>query len=489
MPGFMELVERRGAIAVPLLILVAAVAIHAPRLDRPFGPGIASAAASYQILFARHWDEAGFLELDGVPCVGPPGGTLSERHPYLHHPVLSYWMAWGLRRIVGWEEWVFRLLPFLGTVTSAVLLGAITRRLLGNLAALLAGWIFLLTPMVFSFGDMPNPESLVLASLLGGWLLHERVRERPTPVRKLLFFAVAGFGMLIDWQAHFLVLALLAGEWLRPRHERRWREALLLIPLSVFTVLLLGAWGASALGSVGALLDHVGAAARTPLVDGGANFGAFLMAQGRALLATMGWPLVLAGALVLVAAVAGRAGAPRLRAAAVLLVPALVSVLLFRGPAFNHPFWWMPATGFFAFSGAWLLGRLLDARPFAGVLATAVLAGSLALISFAQQHVTDPAGDHYRNIGLLVNRFSAPGDIIITPESFGPALFYTERRIYENLATIPAIEGINAAAAPHRVHVAMLLASAPTHRALISWLDAHGARTPHPGVLHWTLRR
>ncbi len=489
MPGFVELVERRGAVAVPLLILVAALAIHAPRLDRPFGPGLASAAASYQILFARHWDEAGFLALNGVPCVGPSGGTLSERHPYLHHPVLSYWMAYGVRLLAGWDEWVFRLLPFLGTVTSALLLGAITRRLLGSLAALLAGWIFLLTPMVFVFGDMPNPETLVLASLLGGWLLHERVRERPTRGRKLLFFAVAGIGMLIDWQAHFLVLALLAGEWLRPQHERRWREAVLLLPLSALAVLLLGAWGAAALGSVEALMEHVGAAARTPLVDGAASIGTFLFAQGRALLATMGWPLVLAGVVVLAAALTGRAGAPRLRAAALLLVPALVSVLLFRGPAFDHPFWWMPATGFFAFSGAWLLGRLLDARPFAGVLVTAALCGSLALISFAQQRVVDPPGEHFRNIGLLVNRFSAPGDIIITPESFGPALFYTERRIYENLSTVPAIESINAEATPRPVHVAMLLASAPAHRALIAWLDAHGARTPHPGVLHWTLRR
>jgi 4-amino-4-deoxy-L-arabinose transferase-like glycosyltransferase len=489
MNGCVDVLERRGALLVPLLILAAALAIHAPRLNRPFGPDIASAAASYQILFARHWDEAGFFELRGVPCVGPPAGTVIERHPYLHHPVLSYWLAYGLRSLLGWHEWVFRLLPFLCTLTSALLLGAITRRVLGNFAALLAGWIFLLTPMVFSYGDMPNPEAMVLATLLGGWLLHERIREQPTPGRKCAFFAVAFVGMLVDWQAYFLVLALLAGEALRPQSTRRWRQALSLIPLSVVAVLALACWASCALGSFDALAQHFSEVARTPFSAGAVSFSEFVLMQGRALFATMGWPLVGSAIVVLVSAALGRAAALRLSAAAVMLVPALVSVLLFRRPAFDHPFWWMPATGFFALSGAWLITRLLETRPLFGVLATVVLMGSVSLVALAQQRPLGRPEQPYRDIATLITRFSQPDDIIITPEAFGPALFYTERRLYENQRSIESIRGICEASAPRRVHVVMLLTTALTQRELVAWLDEQGQRTPHPGVLHWTLQR
>ncbi len=468
-------------------VFAAALLLHAPRLNRPFAPDIASAAATYQILFARNWDEAGFAELRGVPCVGQPSGGVAERAPYLHHPVLSYWIAYALRCTFGWHEWVFRLLPFVGLVIAALLVTAVGLRVLGAIGAFLAGCCFLLSPGVFRYGDMPNPESLVLCFLLAGWLLHERIRENPTRARKLVFFAVAFCGMLVDWQVFFLAPTLLLGEALRPAAQRRWREALLALWCCLAALLLTLAhftWGT---GSIEFLGTELASTMQRTLGGRGTGFLAFITAQGRSLVHCMGVGLLLAGALLLGLVLTGRASGERSRAAVALALPALLSVLCFRGPALDHAFWWMPASAFFALAGGWLLVKLLHVRALLGALACALLLGSLALDSRAgERHLGMPKG-WYQDVAALVDRFAQPGDVVLTPDPFGPALFYTRTRVYENINTPQQLLLVQQRVRSGRVHMFMLLTTAPAHRELCAWLDAHAHRTPHPGVLHWTL--
>lgn len=468
-------------------VFAAALLLHAPRIDRPFAPDIASAAATYQVLFARNWDEAGFAALRGVPCVGAAEGGVAEREPYLHHPVLSYWMAYGLRCAFGWNEWVFRLLPFAALITAALLTTAVGLRVLGSVGAFLAGCAFVLSPGVFRYGDMPNPESLVLCFLLGGWLLHERIRENPTRRRKAAFFVLAFCGMLVDWQVFFLVPTLLLGEALRPAIERRWREALLLslcCALALLVTLVHFAWGVGSLEFLGAELVKT---VQHTLGGRSASLTQFAAAQGKALLTTMGAGLLAAGALFLLAVLTGRARAERSRAAVALLLPALLSVLCFRGPALDHPFWWMPAAGFFALAGGWLLLKILHLRALPGVLACVFLLGSLALASRADERHLELPVAWYEDVGALVDRFAQPGDVALTPEPFGPALFYARTRIYENIDSVAKLEDVRQRVRHGQVHVFMLKKSARTHAALVAWLDAHAHKTPHPGVLHWTL--
>lgn len=468
-------------------VLAASLALYLPRLDREFAPDIASAAATYQMLFARHWDDAGFAELRGVPCVGEEWGGVLEREPYLHHPVLSYWGAYALRALFGWDEWVFRLLPCLALIAAALLTTLIALRLLSTTGALLSGALFLLSPAAYVYGDMPNPESLVLCFLLLIWLLHERVRERPALSRKLWFLVVAGLGMLLDWQVFFIVPTLLLGEMLRPRSERRWREALLLIPVALLALTATLAHFAWGIGSVERLAQELSATVDHTLGLQKAGFGAFVAAQGRALLHCMGPGLLLCGGLLLLAAITRRLRADRIRAVSAMLVPALLSVVIFRRPAFDHLFWWMPAVPFFALAAAWLMTKLLDARPLAGVAAALILFASLALTLRAGEHERDLPENWFQSVAALADRFARENDAVLTPEQFGPAQFYARVRIIENVATPAKVEYIRQHWRHGRVHVFLTQRSALAHAELVRWLDGCAKRTPHPAVLHWTL--
>lgn len=482
--------RRRAGAALAVAALAAA--LNAPRLDRPWDRSIASASATYQMLFVRNWDEAGFAALRGIPCVGIGGETAVERDPYLHHPVLTYWIEYAIRRWLGWTERAFRLLPFLATVLSAGLTVLLAARLAGLRGGALAGLLFLCLPLGSAFGLMANPEATVLLALVAGFLAWLRLRERPTPARQWVLFAVFFAGCQADWGAYFLAPALLLGEFLRPPGARRWREPLLLFPVGAAAFLatvLHFAWG---VGDARLALEHVfGTALTTVSGAAGRTLPAFLANQADVVREYVGWPplALLAGLALAAVARPGRLRREPGAVLAALAVPVMLNLSIFQAPAFDHAFYWMPGMLFFPAAAAVALRGTEARSPVLALLATAALFGGSVWVSARQEAGRVASEKDIAAAAVLVDRFAAGGDLVLTPEPVGPAAFYTRARVYEDVHTIKAVtDALERGRWYRRLHVFISAEKVPAHQELVWWLDRRGRANDHPPHFRgWTL--
>lgn len=475
-----------------LLAAVVAIAVQAPRLSRPLDGSLASAAATYHVLFFRNWDDAGFAKLRGIPCVGIGGETIAERDPYLHHPVLTYWIGYSFRRLFGWNEAAFRLLPFLAHVLSALLLVRLAERFLAARTAALAGVLFAIWPLSLLYGAMPNPESTVLLFLLLGFLNHVRVLETGSTRGRwfrLLSFAI---GCQIDWQVSFLAPALLVFELLLPK-PRRLGEVFWLFVAGGLSLLLLLLYFLWAMESVGALGEHVLRTAAVTLTGqkGNRSFEGFLEIQRGIVSSMVGLPAVLILLLLFVAGVLRPARLRSLKGALVVasFVPFLLNFALFRVPAYDHEFYWMPGMIGLCLGSATALEGLHARSLVLGAGAELLLAGSLVWLSLAAEHKAASLPLPYREVAALLDRFAVPEDLVLTPERVGPAMFYAKVRLYEGVTSVAMIEDALKRRRHYRkLHVFLNIEKSAQYQDMVWWLDKAGAPNDHPGIRGWILR-
>lgn len=477
-----------GALTAGLLAALVVV----PRLDQPLDGSLASAAANYHVLFFRNWDEAGFAALSGIPCVGIGGATVAERDPYLHHPVLTYWIGYAARRALGWREGAFRLLPGIATILSAVLTVLLAGRLVGPFHAFLAGIIFLSMPLVVAFGTMPNPEASVVLALLTGFLLHARLRERPGKGRSFALYAAFFVGCQLDWQVYFLAPALVVREWCRPREERRLRAPLVLFPLGVAAFTLTCAHFAFGFGDAAALQEHV-AKTLGATVGGAAGhtLEAFLANQAKTWLQYLGWPVLLAVASLIGAGILSR----RARAAhaagplLALSVPVVLNLGLFRTPSFDHDFYWMPAMVVLPAAIAVALGRLSARWPLAWLAAALLVVGGNVFLALKNE-VAARAITPWSELAVMVDRLAEPEDLVLTPEPWGPTMFYAKARFYERVQDLQTIQqALERRRYFKKLHVFMWAAHRDRYAGMSGWLDQNARANDHPlaGIRGWTL--
>ncbi len=435
-------------ILLALLAALLTAAVLAPRLSRPVDGSLSGPLFSYQTLFARNWDEHGFRTLRGIPCVGIGRGPVLELEPYLHHPVLTYWMMYGARQIWGWHEWAFRLPGAVASALAAFVTVLLAGRVVNRGRAFLAGAAFATLPLTFAYGDLTNPEPWVVLGLLVGFWLRERIRERPSRLRfwaLALFFVVAAQW---DWQVYFLGPALFLSELLRPRGTRRFAELWALGPFAVIALALtLGhfAWG---IGEFESLKDHVLGTALTTLEGRDSRtWQGFLKVQYDVARVDLGWPVAaLLASLPLFALLRPRSlrtpgGAMMIG----LFVPVILNFVLFRVPAYDHRFYWMPAL-----AGIPLAVAIAD-RAFArwspalaGLFLLGVFGSSL-VVNFGNERARDLSNQpdrEFREIAKAVNAFAEARDLVLTPEEVGPTMFYCRARLYDTIDTVAKLNRI-----------------------------------------------
>jgi hypothetical protein len=480
-------------IAVPAAAALLVLLVLGPRSDRPVDRGIAGSLFSYQTLFARNWDEAGFRALLGIPCVGAGGSTVAERWPYLHHPVLSYWAIYASRQALGWTERAFRIPSMLAMALAAGALVALAARRIGFSAALVTTAFIATSPLTLLYGDLPNPEPFVLAALAGGFLLRERTRE--TAGRGLLLAIAFAVGCQFDWQVYFLVPALFVQELLRPRGTRRFRDLFPMLGAVLPALLLTLGHFAVAMGGVDALRDHV---LRTALVTlrGGTDrsFGGWLEHQRVVLDVDLGWT---AAALLAAGLLIGLARPRMLQTEAGALVvasfvPLVLNHALFRVPAYDHRFYWMPAlVGLPLLAGVLFQGLSLHRPVLAASALVLLLAGNLVTGyrgEALRDAARDPMHDH-RVVAALVDRFADSSDLVLTPEALGPAMFYARARFYDTIDTAAKVQAIlERPRAGRVVWVFFKEENLARHAELAAWLGEHGHEVWHPGIKAWRLR-
>lgn len=481
-----------GALAAAALTAV----LHGPRLSRPLERSVASANTTYMVMFARNWDRVGFGALRGVPTVGTAGDTAAQRGPYLHHPPLSYWLMYAARRLLGWNEAAFRLVPFLALVAAAGLTVLLAGRLAAPWPAVAAGALLPATGMAFGFGLMPGTESLVLLVLVGGSLCWLRQLEAPRRRRRLLLWGILVAGCLVDWQAAFLVPALLVAALLMRDRGAGLREAALLVPVAAGAYVVFLAWGAWALGAgpvaVLAELWHTALAAAG--VQGPAGDGtSFLANQLKTWRQYLGWPLMAVAAgmvlwgLLRPRGLRGRSGA----LLAGLALPVVLSMGIFREPAWDHDFYWMPVLAVLPAAFAVAVTGLWRRKPAIAALVVAVVftwSGALDLL-----HEQETASPYYRDLGRLINKVATEDDLVFAPEGDGPAMFYTSARLWE-LGDDPQVlqraldMRERGEAAFDRLIVYLHTWSLEGRPELLAWLDARGERRDFPSAVMWEVR-
>ena len=171
-------------------------------------------------------DEAAYAYIG----LGLGHGQVMYRDLSENKPPLGYWLYALTVAVGGANELAIRLMPVVPVVATIALAWGIARRLRGELAAILAGFLVaLLTTDPFLYGNGANMEHFLnlfgtagLAALLRGW-------QAPTPGRRRAWFAGAGacvaLGALVKQVAALdgplIALALLLAT--PPSGLARWR--------------------------------------------------------------------------------------------------------------------------------------------------------------------------------------------------------------------------------------------------------------------------
>ena len=479
--------------AAALLAAAVCAALYGGRLADPLERSLSSSSTNYMVLFFRNWDEAGFAHLKGVPTVGTGGETLHERVPYLHHPPLSYWLIYAARRAGGWTEWAFRLVPYLATVLAAALTALLATRLAGPLWGLGAGLLFSLLPMTFAFGLMTNSDPLVVAWLLGGFLLHLRLRDGPSGRRRCALGSWYFVGCFIEWQVWFLLPALLLFELTRVRGERRLGEVLKLVPVALFALAIIASYYAWALGSFEVLFADLQRTVKETLKTiPERSLAGFFANQLTAWRRFFGAPMLLLAAALLIA---GLARPRRLRTETggllcALAVPGVLAIALFRTPAYDHAFFWMPLAIFLPAATVVSLRAVAGPRPgLAAVLTIGVFAWCLALDI---DHDTRSRTTLYPELGALVNRFASADDLVLTPEPVSPTMFYTRAHFHGDLTAAYQIQQILDRDRKYFKRVILWMHphsrdQDPHCADVAAWAADNGTPLPLPSVLAWLI--
>jgi hypothetical protein len=320
--------RRAGAALLALLAALGAL-LHAPWLDRPFGP-MEINGANYFGVFARNWERLGFQTLRGVPLGFRDVDSIAQGSPYWTHPPGFAWLSAAL----GSAEWQIRLPTALGHAAAAVLAFALLRAALPPIAAALGGLAMLAAP-VLAFYSLASYENAVLPLGLLAWLALRNAHAASTRrTWRGLLVAACLIGPWMDWAFGFFCIAMLPLV-----ASRDWRRTVRRLALpwcaSLASLLAVVGWTAWAAGAPSLPATDFGELLRG-LLRGSGGGGAPALARHVENL-RLGFSLP-----VLALALAGlpffARAAPRLALA--MLVAGMLNAAVFPANTAGHVFYW-----------------------------------------------------------------------------------------------------------------------------------------------------
>ena len=247
----------------------------------------------------------------GMPlvAVGEAVPPPEERSIYATHPAGLVWLVAGSFGLFGETEWAARLVPIVCSLGTLLLLVRLVERCHGGDTAWLTGLLYATMPMAVYFGRMVNHEPVVLFLMLAALTAWTAAVEGPGGVnrrrRAWTAWAAATWAVIwVDWSG-LLFAALLAGH--AARECRRGS-------LSRRALLGMAAVTAAAAATMLTHLVHAGLQGRwtdlwaifrsrsaRPAGDGLWKDGAAVGTAADYTVQNLGWPLLVAAALGLIA--------------------------------------------------------------------------------------------------------------------------------------------------------------------------------------------
>jgi hypothetical protein len=443
-----------------LLLLAAAVAIAlwAGLLDvgAPWEDGFKGTnGGAYTYRFLQHHLQLGLAVTRGA-CIKGVDPRTHELILSLNHPATYTLLQLPVAALFGLSEATVRVVALLLYLPAVPILWWLARRLLGAPAAGACALIWASAPMVAYYGPMAVHDGPLLALfplVAGAFLAHVDAPTRAT--RRVLAGAVLAT-CLLDWSAAFLLPLLLLLVPATADRRRAWRVLLGLAPLAALAVALLFAHTAFVLGGLRAageqwvelfLFSQAPHAGWPAVMAGEAADGVALLGPLRLALAAAGLALALC--------LRGEGG--RLRRAALvgiaLLLPGLLNIALFPAHAEVHDFWSMMGVPGLALLAALPLAAAWRAR---GAAARAAALLVLALVAFAavtgalqaRELLRRQATTLHRDIGVLLDRWFGPGDVVACSLNVTLTDVYTQAMIVSPITTPEQVRQLVAEYAP-----------------------------------------
>lgn len=137
--------------------------------------------------------------------------------PFLHKPILYYWMESASLAIFGITPWAARLPGALMGLAGCIMLFVATRRLFDERTALRATLILASAPLYFlssQYADMNIQVAVLISASLLAWLVAEEGRT-PHPGRwRLSSYAFAALGILSKGLIGLIFPMLVTGLWM-----------------------------------------------------------------------------------------------------------------------------------------------------------------------------------------------------------------------------------------------------------------------------------
>ena len=444
---------RRVDLALVVLALAAAVVAGLHELGDPWDGSLRGTIVSTDThRFVQNHLELGLGKTrgGGVTFVDP---LIGAPYFYGNHPATTPMLLLPFAALFGDSEDTLRVAATLLWLPGLLALWRLARRWLAPPAPGAATLLLATLPVNVVWGPCPHLELVVLPALLLAALAFVRQLERPTSARAAVLCLAVVFCGLTDWPGLFVapLLVILAAACPEPR--RALLLALRVSPLLLVSLALIHAhtawfhrrlvgpeyWLGLFGGTQGFAVDLQTFA--------GTHAGYVLDGLGLPALA-----LLAAGAVV-----AWRDGAPGRRglaAAAALMTPGLLNVLLFKHHAVIHPFW-----GLFGTAGVALLAAVPCAalgapqatrgrRRLGGAALALVLLAAVAGLRAGFDTMASWRRSDFRDLGLLLDARYERGDVVAASFDPAPADIYVRATLLGPVGSAEALEALASRYAP-----------------------------------------
>jgi 4-amino-4-deoxy-L-arabinose transferase-like glycosyltransferase len=236
-----------GALAILALVLFTWGLSRNGMGNEYYAAAIKSGSVSWKAWFFGALDPGSFITVDKLPA--------------------SLWLEGLSARMFGFSSWSMLLPQALAGVGSVLILYHVVRRWQGDVAGLLAGLGFALTPVAVVMFRFNNPDALLTLLLLAAaWALWSAL-EKGSIWKLVASGALVGFAFLTKMLEAFVVLPAFAGVYLVCGPRRIGRRLLQLLAAAGALVLSAGWWVAAVELWPAASRPYVGGSSNNSVLD------------------------------------------------------------------------------------------------------------------------------------------------------------------------------------------------------------------------------
>jgi hypothetical protein len=195
--------------ALLVVLLVAGALLRTSQFDYPWTTDFRGQCGSRYSNVARNFVNLGFTATKGAPIDSINPQSPDDFIYYLNHPPLLEWLVALSFKAFGMKELTARLVPFVFSFLTMVLLFLLAKRLWNETAALCVLAIFCILPMGVFYGTLVDVQGVLpLFFIILILFLYQRFVDRPGKTALALLYAAFVIGMLSDWPVYYLAVLL-----------------------------------------------------------------------------------------------------------------------------------------------------------------------------------------------------------------------------------------------------------------------------------------